>query len=33
MKILEAALGGGGAGNPMQAGIMQILSHYIHYEV
>jgi hypothetical protein len=33
VKILEAALGGGGAGNPMQAGVMQILSRYIHYEV
>jgi hypothetical protein len=33
VKILEAALGGAGASNAMQSSIMQILSHYIHYEV
>jgi hypothetical protein len=32
-KILEAALGGGGASNPMQGAITALLSHYIHYEV
>jgi hypothetical protein len=31
-KLLEAALGGG-ASNAMQSSIMQILSHYIHFEV
>jgi hypothetical protein len=31
VKLLEAALGGGS--NAMQSSIMQILSHYIHYEV
>jgi hypothetical protein len=31
MKILEAALGG--STGPMQSAIMNMLSHYIHYEV
>jgi hypothetical protein len=33
VKILEAALGGGSGGNAMQSAIMQLLSHYIHFEV
>jgi hypothetical protein len=33
VKLMETALGSGAGANPLQSSIMQLLSHYIHFEV